>query len=208
MYYYSKNSREKIVHLDSCFHLDNMNHSKMGCFQTLSEAYEQGYKICKHCNPLFNQYKKEKEQIIELCRKKGVSVFVGNKNVVIRSINSKWKITVDKNEKFVLYHKNTYKTENDHLSQVKGYHLQGDVNKESIVEYLDYVLEHDYYRMMHPVYIHKQKKEKAPPRKGTNRYKSLQHRIEKNNRKQAISNVLNIIDSLSNRQAQISTGVV
>lgn len=96
MYYYSKNSRKKIVHLDSCFHIGNMNHSKIGYFKTLSEAYEQGYKICKHCNPLFKQYKNEKEQIIEICRKKGLCVFVGNKNVLIRSIISRWKIAVDK----------------------------------------------------------------------------------------------------------------
>ena len=104
---------------------------------------------------------------------------------------------MDKKNRIVLYHKNDFKTDKDHLSEISGYHLQGDARRKSIVEYLQYIVDHDYYRMLNPVYIPKKKKESPPPRKGTRRYKSAQRRIEKYERKRAISNVLSLIESLS-----------
>ena len=104
---------------------------------------------------------------------------------------------MDTKNSIVLYHRNDFKTDKDHLSEIKGYHLQGDVKKTSIIEYLQYIVDHDYFRMLNPVHIPKKKKESPPPRKGTRRYKSAQRRIEKYERKRAIYNVLNIIESLN-----------
>lgn len=197
MYYYSKKSRKKIIHTIECFHINDPDINDIGWFETLPEAYEQGYRLCKHCNPLFKQYKKELEQINDFCRENGLSVHLSNRSISIYSIKSKWKIALDKKNRMVLYHKNDFETNKDHLSEISGYHLQGDARRGSVVAYLKYIVEHDYYRIINPVYIPKKKKDSPPPRKGTKRYKSAQRRTEKYERRQAIRNVLNLIDSLS-----------
>lgn len=196
MYYYNKQSKVKVIHTDKCFHISVERHKDVGHFETLREAYEQGYRLCKHCNLMHRQYKKECDEILEMSSKHGLSVYSGNRYISITSLASKWKLTLDKDQKLVLYHKNEFETPNDSLSQVLGYHFQGDVKQSSIVSYLNYIIEHDYFRMMHPVIKPKKKKESPPPRKGTRRYKSAQRRNEKNQRKQAIKNVLDLIDSL------------
>lgn len=196
MYYYNKKSKVKIVHTDKCFHISNDHHKDIGYFETLHEAYDQGYRFCKHCNPMQKQYYKERDEILTISAKKGLSVYSGNRYISVTSVVSKWKITLDNQKRMVLYHKNEFETPTDCTSQVLGYHLQGDVKKTSIVSYLNYIIEHDYFRMMHPINIPKKKKESPPPRKGTRRYKSAQRRNEKNQRKQAIKSVLDLIDSL------------
>ncbi len=202
MYYYSKKGENKILHTIECFHIHYTDISDIGWFETLSEAYRQGYRLCKHCNPLFKHYKKEIHGIIEYCRKNGLSVHLENKNIFIRSIRSRWKITLDQKNRIVLYHKNDFHTNRDHLSEISGYHLQGDAHRSSIVEYLEYIVEHDYFRMLNPIHMPKKKKNSPPPKKGTKRYKSTQKRIEKYKRKQAIKNVLNLIDSLNMQPTQ------
>lgn len=197
MYYYNQFSKTKVIHLDSCFHISKERHKKVDHFKSLHEAYENGYRLCKHCNPMHKQYKKERDEILQMSAKKGLSVYSGNRYISITSVASKWKITLDNEMRMVLYHKNEFETANDSASQVLGYHFQGDVNQTSIISYLNYIVEHDYFRMMHPVNKPKQKKNSPPPRKGTRRYRSAQRRNEKNQRKQAIKNVLDLIDSLS-----------
>lgn len=197
MYYYCKNSRKKIIHSAECFHIQHTEIDTIGWFETLPEAYEHGYRLCKHCSPLVKHYKREDNEIIDFCRKNGLSVHLGNRCISICSTRSKWKIALDKKNRIVLYHKNDFETAKDHLSEISGYHLQGDARRNSIVAYLQYIVDHDYFRMLNPVYIPKQKKESPPPRKGTKRYKSAQRRIEKYERKKAIRNVLNIIESLN-----------
>jgi len=196
MYYYSKKSSKKIVHTIECFHIQDTNTADIGWFETLPEAYEQGYRFCQHCNPLFKHYKNEKDAILDFCSKNGLSVQLQNRSISIYSKKSKWKIVVDKNRKIVLYHKNDFETSKDHLSEISGFHLQGDIKKNSVVAYLNYIVKHDHYRMLNPVYIPKKKKQSPPPRKGTKRYKNAQRKLEKYERRQAIRNVLNLIDSL------------
>ncbi len=203
MYYYCKNSRKKIVHLTECFHIHNAEIDSIGWFETLREAYEHGYRLCKHCSPLVKHYKREDDEITEFCRKNGLIVYLGNKCISICSTRSKWKLALDKNNRIVLYHKNDFTTNKDCLSEISGYHLQGDARRKSIVDYLQYIIEHDYYRMLNPVYIPNKKKESPPPRKGTKRYKREQRKVEKYERKRAIKNVLSIIESLNKPSAQM-----
>ena len=62
-------------------------------------------------------------------------------------------------------------------------------------EYLEYVVEHEYYRMMHPVEVRAPKKE--PPRKGTRRYKNQQKKKAQYEKRQAVRHVLQLIESLN-----------
>ncbi len=196
MYFYSKKSRSKIIHTDECHHVLGTGIDDIGSFESLHEAYDGGYRFCKHCNPMHKRYKRECEDILRMSAAHGLSVYSGNRYVSIASVISKWKITLDNDKNMILYHKNEFKKPGDEFSEVLGYHLQGDVCKNSILSYLEYVIEHDYFRMMHPIRIPKVKKVSSPARKGTKRYKSEQRRNEKKQRKQAIRNVLELIDSL------------
>ena len=197
MYYYCKNSKKKIIHSIECFHVQHSKIDNVGWFETLNQAYGQGYRLCKHCSPLVKHYKREEGEITEFCRKNGLAVYLSNKCISISSTRSRWKIALDKQNKIVLYHKNDFTTNKDHLSEISGYHLQGDARRDSIVAYLQYIVDHDYYRMLNPVHIPQKQRESPPPRKGTKRYKRAQRSMEKYERKQAIKNVLNLIDSLS-----------
>ncbi len=207
MYYYSKKSSKKIIHISGCFHTGKTDGENIERFETLPEAYEQGYRLCRHCNPLLKYYKDEMEQILDFCQKNGLSVYPADKSIIVTSTQSKWKISLNKHNKIVLYHKNTFKAVWDQFSEIPGYHLQGDVKKESVVEYLKYIIDHDRYRTINPLDIHK-KKTSAPPKKGTKRYKSNQRKLKYYERRKAIRSVLDIIDSLGDRSALMNAAAV
>lgn len=196
MYYYSKKSRKKILHTQDCFHIMHTDIDDIGWFSTLPKAYGQGYRLCEHCNPLAKHYRRESKQILDFCGKYGLAVHLGHRCIAVTSPQSKWKIAIGKNMGITLYHKNTFTTDRDDLSEINGYHLQRDVRADSVLDYLTYIVDHDYYRMLNPVCKMPKKKASPPPRKGTRRYRSEQRKAEKRERNRAIRNVLNIIESL------------
>ena len=197
MYYYSKHSDKKIIHMNECLHITKSYIDCIGWFENLSEAYEQGYRLCKHCSPIEKLCRTDRQEIINFCANNGLSLYKGNKSISVMSTLSEWKITVDDANKAVLYHKNTFKTEKDHLSKIEGYHWQRDILKDNVLDYLGYIVEHDYFRMFNPVHYRSKNTEIKPPRIGTRRYKKTQRRKEKIERRNAIRNVLNLIDSLN-----------
>lgn len=197
MYYYSKKSRRKVVHDGDCFYIQNVDGDSIGIFESLDEAYAHGYRLCRHCSPLAVQYRKEVRQLSEYCRKQAASFFFNDRFIGVYTPNSKWRIVpATTHDGFDLYHKNTIEKNKDNDSPVPGYHLQR-VYRKTLMEYFECVVDHEYYRMTHPLYIRPDKKEKAPPRKGTKRYRKQQAKAEKRARKQSIINVLNLIDGLS-----------
>ena len=123
MYFYSKKSRKKIVHTDLCFHITGTGIDDIGSFETLDEAYGEGFRLCKCCNPMKKQYRRESEKILKISAEYGFSVYLGNRYICITSVVSKWKITLDSESNMVLYHKNVFEKSGDALSQVYGYHL-------------------------------------------------------------------------------------
>lgn len=206
MYYYSKKSRNKIVHTQKCFHIQNTDLDDIGWFESLSEAYEQGYRLCRNCSPIAKHYRKESKEILDFCGKNGLAVYLGCRSIVVTSPRSKWKIAVGSDAQLTLYHQNTYETERDHLSEIVGYHLQGDVFKDSVMDYLKYIIDHDHFRMFNPVY-NTCKKEVPLPKKGTKRYKKEQRRKEKYERRSAVRNVLSIIASLNVSQKETAQAI-
>ena len=200
MYFYSKKSSKKILHTKGCSHIKNVAPEHMGSFKTLEEAYEQGYRLCRHCSIIAQQYRKESDSLVEYGHAHAVSFFFNDRFIGVRTPYSQWKIVPSTNGKqMMLYHRNTFKTEKDADSPVKNYHHQ-KVAKDSIYGYLEYIVEHEYYRMMHPVEIFHPKKNSTPPQKGTKRYKKQQKMLKRIERKRSIVNVLNILDSLQEQQ--------
>ena len=82
-----------------------------------------------------------------------------------------------------------------------AYHDQ-KVSYSKLLKYLDYIVEHDYYRMLNPIYP---VQHKAPPVKGTKRYRKQLKQQKKKARKDAVRNVLTLIDSLSVPQSKAVT---
>ena len=204
MYYYNKKSSRKIIHSMFCFHVANTDLDDIGWFESLNEAYEHGYRLCRKCSPIATHYRKELDSIISFSQINGVAVYLHDKFIGVTSPSSKWKIVpCSYGQSIELYHKNTFKTEQDDYSAVPGYHYQS-VIKESIIDYLDYVVQHDAFRRFNPVKPPKNKTTpavKPAPRKGTKRYQKAQKHAKRVARSQSIKNVLSIIDSLHQQSA-------
>lgn len=197
MFYSIKKGRNKIIHSADCFHIMNSDISGIVCFENILDAHKQGYRLCKHCDFLHKQYRLEYEKIMDYCRKNGLSVILNARNIYIDSIKSQWKIIVGNSNEMFLYHKNTFESPRDSKSMLKDYHFQGDIHCESILKYLEYIVAHDYYRMLNPVRFPKKQKGNMIPQKGTKNYRKLQKRKERTERKQAINNVICLINAIS-----------
>lgn len=200
MFYYSKRSHRKIVHTQACFLVCGFAPESVGTFETLSEALDAGYRLCRRCNPILRQYRKEQMAILDYCRENGMSFHWNDRYFSIISPISQWRVTVSPSGTTMLYHKNTKSLASDAASAIRGYHNQR-ISFRSLLQYFTYITSHDAYRMHHPEAPHaalaqKPPKHKEPPRKGTKRWHREQTRRRAAERKRAIRNVLALIDSL------------
>ncbi len=213
MYIYCKNGKNRIVHTSNCFHISKCNKGDTSYFGTLDAAYNNGYRLCKHCDILSAQYQREMDEIKRYCREKPIVVQKKSLFILVMSPLSMWMIVLSPdNEHTCLYHKNFFDTEGTNLSSITGYHLQ-NVSKNSIVEYLEYILEHDKYRRQHP-YTHPKKAVYKPLEEKSNSAKKSAGAFTKPSAKKAAKlakkkanierknkacNVLRLIDSLQYR---------
>lgn len=122
------------------------------------------------------KYKSEESAIQEYCSHNGLCFSIENKCFRVETPRSLWKITPEDNSTCtMLYHKNELHLEKRRHDRVPGYHCQG-VCYPTLLGYLEYIVEHDYFRMLNP--IHPAPKKKEPPRKGTKRYRKQQKRAK------------------------------
>lgn len=195
MYFYSKKSHNKIVHLNNCSYVLHMDRESKGQFANLEEAREAGYQLCKCCAPISKYYKSEYFKIKEYAAKNGLAFYLNDGVLIIQTPYSKWKIITNGHKNYIfLYHKNTYKKCREN-TLVPGYHSQS-VRRSTIMGYLKYIVEHDNYRLNNPeyhgpVYV-------EPPRKGTKRYKKEKKRERKRERYQSVMRVLALIEKETN----------
>ena len=192
MFYYSINSKEKVVHYEGCHHLKSIKADNLKSFKSIQDVRKSDYRLCSCCSPVMKHIKAERKTLDEYCLKNGLLYFVHKGDLYIRTYRSKWKILAcDKKGSLELHHHNQINKE--YADSVLGYHKQ-NVHYNSILGYFEYINEHDHYRMLNPLHI---PSKKEPPKKGTRRYRSQQRAIAKKERKQQIRNVINLIDSLS-----------
>ena len=203
MFYYNKKSSWKVIHTKECFRICNQDINDIGWFETLDEAYANGYRLCKNCSILKKEYKRQSEKIEEFCRKKRMGIFVHDKFIAISSPYGEWKLVPSRQGgHIVLYHMNEFKNEKK-PTRVPGFHKQHTFF-DDIMGYLRYIEDHDFYRMVNPLYIKPNKPKKTPP-KGSRAYKNMQKKAAHIANKRAIANVLNIIESLSAAQPGMQT---
>lgn len=196
MFYYSKNSKKKVVHFEGCHHLNAIKAENLSSFESIKKVREAGYRMCSCCSPIVKKIRTENDAIQNFCYENGLLYFIDKGNLHIQTKHSKWKVLAsDEQSKVELHHKNTYKQEYE--NSVPGYHKQAFCS-ESILGYMEYIVKHEAYRRHNPLPV---KVEKAPPIKGTKRWNKQQKAIKRKERKQQIWNVLNLIDNL-----QVSSG--
>ena len=93
MFYYSKRSHRRIVHTQACFLVRGFAPETIGTFETLSEAFDAGYRLCRRCNPILRQYRKEQMAILDYCRENGMSFHLNDRYLSIISPISRWRVT-------------------------------------------------------------------------------------------------------------------
>lgn len=193
MVFYSVNSRKKVFHLPHCSHVRNMKPEHRRTFDSPEEARKNRYIHCRCCSPVGQRLQKERVRVEQFCQEHGAIVYLHDGQLVITTPRSKWKIVAaGKANKLALFHWNTRGIE-DPLSPFPNYHRQ-KVHKDTIVEYLEDIVEHDYFRMRSPLQPVSKKKEK--PRKGTRRWKAQQKKEKKIAKRAAIRNVYALLEAI------------
>lgn len=192
MFFYSVCSKKKVVHYEGCHHLRNIKADNLKSFASIREVRKSDRRLCSCCSPITKHLNRERAALEKYCAENGLLYFVHNGNLHIRTVRSKWKILASDDKNVLeLHHKNSY--EKEHENSVPGYHKQNFFS-DSVLGYLEYISEHEYYRMLNPLQVFTKKE---PPKKGTRRYKNRQKALAKKERRRQIWNVNNLIDSLS-----------
>lgn len=197
MVFYSINSRKKVFHLPHCSFVRTIKAEYRKTFDSPEEARRNHYIQCNCCSPIGQRFRKEQNAIVSSCQRNGAICYLHDGTIIITTPRSKWKIIVTgKANKLHLYHKNTRGTE-DPLSPLPHYHHQ-KVYCKTITEYIDYIVEHDCYRMRTPLQPLPKKtgKSKSKPRKGTKRWKAQQQKEKQIAKRKAIRNVYALLDAI------------
>lgn len=148
---YSINSHRKIVHLSNCEIIHRVPKKNRRTFDSLEEAFEHGYHICKCCPAIAQRYRREKKAVDSFCRNNQLQFKIEDGAMHVISPHECWRIiTCGKKRKLTLYHKNKFEPKGENIpSIIPGYHYQA-YHSDTILEYLEYIVRHDEFRSMHP----------------------------------------------------------
>ena len=194
MFYYSTKTKKRVLHLKNCHHIKAIKKENVATVSSVVEAQKKGIgtTVCKCCSALRKDYSRNLNEILNFAYSNGMCCHMDEGLMRIESSFAKWIIIPQSNGySYELHHQNTRKSNHD--NSLAGYHYQ-HIGGRTVRDILEYIAEHDKYRKINPVTL---KPGKAPPKKGTRRWASLQRRIKKKERKQQIRNVLDLIDSLA-----------
>ncbi len=194
MSYICGKSRNKIVHSMQCRCVKMIPDKNKKYFSTSADATKSGYVQCRCCNYIQKYLKPEEKKLKEYCGKNGLYFFYnpadGSLDVISKT--GKWKIIVNGHRHQIwLYHKNDCFSEQMFL--VPGYHSQ-KARSESLMGYMNYIVEHDRFRDENPLYTHQMNTNTI---KGSKKWKKNQRRADCMGRKCSIRYVYNILDNLA-----------
>lgn len=192
MFYYSKNSRGKVVHCEGCGHIRKIKSENLNILENAKLIRDGEYRICSCCSPIMKSLRAERAKLRKFCQENGIMYFVCSGNLHVKSPCGKWVIIVsDKRNGTELHHENLYNEQYE--DSVPGYHNQ-HFSAGTLMGYMKYIVKHDKYRQWNPI---RPKKAKKPPKKGTKGYKKYIKREKIKEKRRRVKNVLNLIDSLS-----------
>ena len=123
MLYYSESNKKKIVHFHDCPSAKMIKKENQKAFGSVSYAIRNGYKLCKHCNPLEKLYEKDKEELKKFCHENVIALEYRGHELVLTTTQSKWKVVPVSRTEYALYHANE-KIAKEEESDIAGYHLQ------------------------------------------------------------------------------------
>ena len=191
MLYYSEFSKGKIVHFNNCPSVKRIKEENRKAFGSVFYAIRNGYKLCKHCNPLEKLYEKDREEVKEFCHQNVIAMNYKGYEIVFTTPWSTWKIIPINKDEYALYHANE-KIEKHSKGELEGYHIQ-NFSFNNLLDLCKYIVRHDKYRYKHPVQT---QKNPPPPKKGTKRWTEKQKRKKRNEKRMAAHNVVRLIKSL------------
>ena len=191
MCYVSGKSKIKIAHTMQCRFSKMIKSEYKVYYQTLEEVSDAGMVRCKYCDRIAQMMRKENEELTKFCKNRGIypTFSRADGTVDIISHSGQWKIIMNGSKHDIwLYHKNTLNDKNTGL--VPGYHSQ-KARSETIMGYVRYIVDHDEFRSVNPLYGH----QSVPTgRKAKKKHKRLEERAK---RRQSINYVLSLIDAMS-----------
>lgn len=184
---------EKIFHDSQCDYVQRIKEKNQVYFYSAEEAREKGWRMCNCCSYMGKHFHKEQNEIGELQRKHGLDVQLYDGAVYIETSIAPWKIIVTgKNHRMLLYHGN-----HEHYNEcerrngklIYHYHFQGDISKNTIIEYMEYLVEHDRWRAKTPYDY------KLLPRH-TKKQRAYYDKQKQKAKKKAICRVYNLIEKM------------
>ncbi|MBQ3084746.1 MAG: hypothetical protein IJC46_04765 [Clostridia bacterium] len=194
MFFYNALDSRRIIHTQDCRHIKSCNQYSVFQFDTLDVARQKGFHLCSDCNPLYIGFRDELEEISKCPKYQRFHIHLNMFSIRLSSAFGDWKLVITPDGKSIrLYHKNEFETKNDAKSPVRGYHPQ-NVYCNTLAEYLDYILEHDWFRTLHPA--SPPPKEKHLPKQWGQKYKTSQKKAKKQAKRRSVQAVLQLIDSL------------
>ena len=156
----------KVLHIKQCGHIANTlkENKRFLSKREAADAIEKdGYGYCKDCSRVGRLLKKERKAVDEYSVKHHIRYHFDRSDgsLVMISRSGTWKVQFfGKHHVSFLYHMNTRFKEG---GLIPGYHSQG-VHYPTLLEYFEYVVEHDKYRAKNPV-DHKRGKSNPKKRK-------------------------------------------
>lgn len=114
------------------------------------QARAEGLQACEFCSPMGVRYQKVCTQAEEFCSTRGMECEMQDGILVVETFIGTWKLVAVDDGKMILYHKNVRKNHHTTGVDIPGYHRQR-VFKTTIMEYLEYIIQHDLYRKNNPL---------------------------------------------------------
>lgn len=196
MFVASKQGKQKVYHVDTCYQVKQMNDENKLLFYTEKEARDSGFRACNCCSRLAKKYQKEKKAIEDICSKHNMSVKLYDGELYIDTCIESWKIVItERKHCLVLLHANKgiYRLKPKENGVVlHNYHLQKDIRSTTIERYLKYIWKHDEWLVSgdrENQYTSKYSNSK----RGKKKYKQEKERAKR----QAVLRVCNMIERLN-----------
>lgn len=189
--FHSLKNHRKIVHFSGCSYLRGNGQGKYKSFFSSSAAAKEGYRLCKHCNPLEKMYRENEDELKKFCFENVIAVEYRGYEIDFTTLESKWKVVPISRNRVLFFHANEVLNKKAPKTSIHGYHLQ-NIEFNNLLSFCQYILEHDAYREHYPVRSPKS----PPPKKGTKKWRGQEKQKKKKAKKKAVRNVLNILNKM------------
>lgn len=194
-----KKFNRKIFHYSDCRCIKYIKEENKLIFDNKDFARDLGYTCCFNCSRMIKYYHQNKKEIDKYIKLHHMKMYIEDDTMYIDNTVSNWKIMVNPaTPAIILYHANTSEPFKNLKKDSKGrfiyqYHLQNYRGNKSIIDMLEYIVDHDLWKASNdnrPNLPKHTKKQRRAYNKQMSAYK-----------KSRIKNVCNIIEKLQNEDS-------